>query len=172
MAAATVFAHLNAELMQSTNVGDDDHAAERLSGTYVTHNTFRMLGVAPVVGRDFVAEDDREGAPRVVMLGYEVWQRRYAGDAVVGRVVRVNGQPATIVGVMPNGFTYPLVANVWMPMAMTPGLKTWRGRGAASALSVGCVTAPLWKLAPRSIGLARSPLVNIQRSARTAGFRS
>jgi putative ABC transport system permease protein len=129
---STVFSELNAELMQSTNIGDDDHGAERVSGTYVTPATFRMLGVTPIAGRDFRAEDDREGASPVIMIGHDVWQRRYGGDqAAVGREVRVNGQPATIIGVMPKGFTYPLVADAWMPMAMAPGLRNmpWTGRG-------------------------------------------
>jgi putative ABC transport system permease protein len=129
---STVFSDLNAELMQSTNIGDDDRGAERLSGTYVTPATFRMLGVAPIVGRDFVAEDDRDGAAPVIMIGYDVWQRRYGGDpGVAGREVRVSGQPTTIIGVMPSGFTYPLVADIWMPMAMAPGLRNmpWTGRG-------------------------------------------
>lgn len=128
----TVFEHFNAELIQSTNIGDDDRAPERLSGTYVTPMTFRMLGVAPVVGRDFIEDDNREGAPAVIIIGHDVWQSRYGGDpAVVGRSVRVNGQPTTVIGVMPRGFTYPLVADVWLPMSMTPGLRNmpWTGRG-------------------------------------------
>jgi putative ABC transport system permease protein len=128
----TVFEQLNAELMQSTNIGDDERAPERLSGTYLTATTFRMLGVAPVIGRDFVGDDNLDGAPAVIILGHGVWHSRYGGDpSVIGRVVRVNGQPTTVIGVMPAGFTYPLVADVWMPMAMAPGLRNmpWTGRG-------------------------------------------
>ncbi|HYE86180.1 MAG TPA: ABC transporter permease, partial [Vicinamibacterales bacterium] len=130
--SARSFASLNAELIQSTNIGDEDRAPERLSGTYVTHATFRMLGVAPAAGRDFLAEDDRDGASPVILLGHGVWQSRYGAEpSVVGRTIRVNGQPATVIGVMPEGFTYPLVADVWMPMSMAPGLRNmpWTGRG-------------------------------------------
>jgi putative ABC transport system permease protein len=129
---ATVFEQLNAELIQSTNIGDDHLAPARLSGTYVTDETFGMLGVAPVIGRDFVPDDSRDGATPVIILGHELWQVRYGGDpAIVGRPVRVNGQPATVIGVMPRGFSYPLVADVWMPMSMAPGLRNmpWTGRG-------------------------------------------
>lgn len=156
----TVFEHLNAEMMQSINIGDDDRAPERLSGTYVTPTTFRMLGVAPVIGRDFLGDDNREGAPATVILGHGVWRNRYGGDpGLIGRTVRVNGQPATVIGVMPAGFTYPLVADAWMPMAMAPGLRNlpWTGRGFQVAgrirdgVSVDAARAEVMTLATNTI---------------------
>jgi putative ABC transport system permease protein len=128
----TAFEILAADSSQSVNISDDQHGAERLSGSYVTHDSFRMVRVSPILGRDFSTDDDREGAPPVVILSYGLWQGRYGGDPqVVGRIVRISGQPATVIGVMPEGFSYPLVTDIWLPMAMTPGLRnaTWVSTG-------------------------------------------
>ena len=120
----TVFEEFCAELSESVALSDAAHAAERLSATYVTHRLFQTLGVAPVLGRDFVAGDDRDGAAGVVILSHDVWRTRYGADpTIVGRDVRVNEQPATVIGVMPEGFGYPLVADLWLPLSMVPGLR-------------------------------------------------
>jgi putative ABC transport system permease protein len=91
---------------------------ERFSGAAMTWNMFPVLGVAPILGRHFNPEDDRPGAEPVVMLGHEVWQRRYHGDpSLVGRSVSVNGRPHTVVGVMPPGFMFPEQQKIWIPLA-------------------------------------------------------
>jgi putative ABC transport system permease protein len=121
----TVFESLSAELSLSVNVSDSARTAERLSGTFITFQTFRMLDVTPIIGRDFVAADDGDGADPVTILSHSLWVNRYGADpAIVGRVVRINDQPSTVVGVMPERFAYPYVADLWMPMAMAPGLRT------------------------------------------------
>src|SRR5262249_1386108 len=82
----------------------------------VTWNMFPMLGIQPILGRQFREDEDRPGAPPVVMLSYAVWQRRYAGDpAIVGRALVVNGTPHTVVGVMPPRFHFPQQAQLWVP---------------------------------------------------------
>jgi hypothetical protein len=84
-------------------IADDRIAPERLIGALISANTFATIGRPPLLGRDFTAADDLPGASPVVLLGHRVWQVRYNGDAqVIGRSVRVNGLPATIVGVMPR----------------------------------------------------------------------
>lgn len=101
----------------------DDIAAERLSGSYVTANLFRTLRSAPILGRDFAEEDDRPGAPAVAIISYGVWQSRYGGTSqVLGRAVRVNGVPSTIIGVMPEGFGFPFAVEIWQPLEMLSGL--------------------------------------------------
>jgi putative ABC transport system permease protein len=85
--------------------------------TEVTANTFALLGARPLLGRDFTESDQQPGAPLVVMLRYDVWRARFAGDpSVVGSAVVVNGAPATIVGVMPEGFSFPESQSLWIPM--------------------------------------------------------
>lgn len=121
----TVFESLSADLSESVNVSDANHSAARLSGAFVTHETFRTLGITPILGRDFAADDDREGAAPVVLLSHDLWLSRYAGDpGVVGRVIRINERPSTVIGVMPERFSYPLVAEVWLPMAQSPNART------------------------------------------------
>ena len=103
-AAATSFGGLAAYSEPAMNVGDPGMATERVYGARVTANAFRLLGIEPTLGRDFRPEDDRPGAPAVVMLGYDIWTSRYAADpGVVGRVVNVNATPATVIGVHARG---------------------------------------------------------------------
>ena len=89
---------------------------ERYDMAEVSPGLFGMLKTWPVLGRAFEAADSQRGAARVVLLGYGVWQKRYAGAPdVVGRTVQVNGSPATVVGVMPEGFMFPNTQDLWMP---------------------------------------------------------
>src|SRR5436190_11406381 len=90
---------------------------QRYTGAYVTENFLRILGVAPAVGRDFTAEDNKPGAEKVALIGYGIWQRDFGGSAdIVGKGVRINGKPATIVGVMPQGFAFPTNEELWIPL--------------------------------------------------------
>src|ERR1035437_3264977 len=80
--------------------------AQHLQGAWVTANTFRVLGVHPVLGRDFRAEEDVPGHDGVVMLSWPIWRSSFMGDsAVIGRVVSLNGRARTVIGVMPRGIT-------------------------------------------------------------------
>ena len=82
---------------------------ERLRAGFVGANVFDVLGVSPIVGRGFTAEEDRPNGARVVVLGHDLWQRRFgAGPAIVGRPIQIGGEATTVVGVMPAGFRLPL----------------------------------------------------------------
>ena len=90
---------------------------ERFSMARVTPGLFTLLRTPPVAGRSFTPDDGKAGAENVVLLGYGVWQNRYAGaPEVIGRAVRINGQPATIIGVMPAGFKFPSNEDFWMAL--------------------------------------------------------
>jgi putative ABC transport system permease protein len=90
-------------------------SAERWTVVLVTPNTFQFLGVAPLLGRTIVEDDGRPGAPPVAVLGHAAWLRHFGGDpAVLGRTLVLDGDPWTIVGVMPPRFTWH-VADVWVP---------------------------------------------------------
>ena len=94
---------------------------ERVMGGPVTHAFFGVLGVAPALGRDFLPEEDRVGGPRVVLLGHELWRQRFGGRAeLVGQQVIVNGEPHTVVGVAPPGFSFPPQAQLWTPIQLDP----------------------------------------------------
>lgn len=90
---------------------------ERFNGATVTWNMFPMIGIQPVLGRQIRQEEDTPGGPRVVLLSHGVWQRRYASDPnVLGRTITVNGNPHTIIGVMPPKFQFPAQAQLWIPL--------------------------------------------------------
>jgi predicted permease len=82
---------------------------ESVAAVQMTANTLTVLGMAPAAGRVFTPEEDIPNGPPVVMLGYDLWQRRFGGDpAIVNQVIKIDGQSATVVGVMPSGFRFPL----------------------------------------------------------------
>jgi len=90
---------------------------QRYTGGYVTENFFRILGVSPIIGRDFTAEDNKPGAEKVTILGHEIWQRDFHGDPdIVGQSVRINGKAGTIIGVMPPNFKFPVSEELWIPL--------------------------------------------------------
>ena len=112
---------LAANLNVTVNLADDGQPPERTQGAYVSGNFFRMLGEQPVLGRDFVDEDDREGAEPVVLLGHNVWQNRYGADpGVLGLTIRVNSLVGTVIGVMPPNMRFPSNTDVWIPLHMLP----------------------------------------------------
>ncbi len=93
---------------------------ERVQGFRVSANFFDVLNARPLHGRTFLPGEDAAGRERVTVLGYGVWQRRFEGDPkVIGKIVRLEGQPYEIVGVMPREFDYPVSAELWMPIALT-----------------------------------------------------
>ena len=76
----------------------------------------------PVLGRGFTPEDDRPGAAAVALIGHSVCVNRYGSNpSVIGRTVRINDMPATIIGVMPEGFKFPFNTDVWLPLGTDPG---------------------------------------------------
>jgi putative ABC transport system permease protein len=123
-AASRSFEVLSAEIDQPINLGDETRGTDQLGGTYVSFDAFALLRERPVVGRDFLPEDDRPGAAPVAIIGYRVWTERYGSEpAIVGRSVRLNGEAATIVGVMPEGFAYPVDSQIWRPLASLPAIQ-------------------------------------------------
>jgi putative ABC transport system permease protein len=90
---------------------------DRYLGAAIQADAFQMLGVTPLLGRWFRLEENEASAEPVVLLGHDLWQKRYAGNpAVVGKTIEVNGMMATIIGVMPQGWRYPHDADLWMPL--------------------------------------------------------
>ena len=112
----------------TVNVSGGDRA-ERYSGSWVTANTFDILRVRPVLGRGFLAGEDRPGGAKVAVLSYDMWQTRYGGRRdVLGEIIRANSVPYTIVGVMPEKFAFPQTAKIWLPFQGDP-LVGKRGQG-------------------------------------------
>ena len=87
-------------------------------------NTFQLLGVQPLLGRDFTAADELPGAAAVALISHQFWERRFGRRAdIVGRTVYVKGAAATIIGVMPERFALVYEQDLWMPLTFTPGLE-------------------------------------------------
>src|SRR6516164_9838467 len=85
----------------------DSGEPERVQGVRLSANIFQLLGVQALRGREFVAEDDALNAAPIAMISYGLWSRRYAKQDVIGRSVNLNGEPRTIVGVLPRDFALP-----------------------------------------------------------------
>jgi putative ABC transport system permease protein len=102
---------------------------ERLDGQLVSANVFSILGVAPALGRTFLANEDQPGQEHVVMLSDALWQRRFNRDpSIINRNIALNGETFTVVGVMPRGFFFPLrETELWVPWAMEPDQASGRG---------------------------------------------
>jgi len=124
-AATRTFNGLAAFSGVTMNVSDEGRTPERFSGTHISGNAFSLLGQAPMLGRAFLPEDDRPGAASVVLLGGGVWKNRYGSDpSVVGRTIRVNDVPSVVIGVMPEGFKFPMNADLWQPLATIANLES------------------------------------------------
>ncbi|HEV8701509.1 MAG TPA: ABC transporter permease [Candidatus Polarisedimenticolia bacterium] len=108
---------MSAYINGSTVNATIDGTPRRYTGAYVTPDFLRILGVAPSIGRDLRAEDNAPGAEKVAIIGYGLWQRDFGGTQdIVGKGLRINGTPATIVGVMPKGFAFPINEELWIPL--------------------------------------------------------
>src|ERR1041384_3715922 len=116
-AAQKSFAMMAGYLSGSTINLTYKNTPQRYTGGYVTEDMFKIVGVAPVMGRDFTAEDNKPGAEKTVILGDEIWRRDFNADPnVVGQSVRVNSKAATVIGVMPPGFKFPFSEELWTPL--------------------------------------------------------
>jgi putative ABC transport system permease protein len=103
---------------------------ERVQSARVTSNFFSLLGIHPFLGREFLPEEDRPGAPAVALLGHNLWQRRFGADpAAVGKTVILDGSPFTVVGVLPADFRFPaeFQGEVFMPTGL-PSQSVWDER--------------------------------------------
>jgi predicted permease len=97
---------------------------ERLTGSRVSREFFSVFGVRPRRGRDFLAEEDRPGGPKVAILSHRLWTRRFGADpAIVGRTLTLNGESYAVVGVMPASFHYPATAELWTPVGIDPASR-------------------------------------------------
>jgi predicted permease len=110
------------------NLTGHDREPERIATADVTDNFFSVMGIAPVEGRGFSPGEDRYGAEPVVVIGHDLWKRRYGADrSVLGRPILLDGKENVVVGIAPPGFRYPRQTEVWRPLGWDP---TQHNRGA------------------------------------------
>jgi predicted permease len=106
-----------------------------VAGYRVTADFFDALGATPILGRDFVAEEETPGRHHRAVLGYALWQRTFGGRPdVVGQTIRLDGEPFEVVGIAPRGFAIPDGAQVWAPLAFTAEEWNSRRRGYMNVL--------------------------------------
>lgn len=109
--------HLGAAVSFERNLTTDDGMVEPVRGAEITASAFRLMGTPPLMGRTLSDRDEQPGEPPVVVISHTLWTRRFDGDPnVVGRAVRLGTAHATIVGVMPEGFGFPVREQVWAPL--------------------------------------------------------
>lgn len=131
-------AFLNGSTVNLTNNG----VPQRLQGAYVTWDFFRVLGVQPAIGRDFVAEDDQPGITKNIILSDALWKRDFGGDPrVIGQSVRVNGRAGTVIGVMPPKFSFPGNEQLWLPVNTEFPVKPRNDRGINTVQVIGRLKA-------------------------------
>lgn len=113
------------------NLAEPGQPAERVEGLQVSADFFPLLGIQPELGRTFTAAEDRPGNDDVVILDHGFWQRRFAGDTnIIGRVLRLDGESVTVIGVMPARFHDLLLKGpvyLWRPIAFTDAQRQERG---------------------------------------------
>lgn len=103
------------------NLTAGDGPGEPLRGAEMSAAGFTLARVPPLLGRPLLAQDERPGAPPVVVLGHSVWKTHFASDpAIVGRALQLGDSRYTVVGVMPEGFRFPLSQRFWLPLRVDP----------------------------------------------------
>ncbi|HLN00487.1 MAG TPA: ABC transporter permease [Bryobacteraceae bacterium] len=103
------------------DLSGDRGGAQRIKGVRVTRDMLDVLRLKPALGRNFLPEEDRPGGAKVMMLGYALWQRMFQSDRyVLGRVLKLNGQAYTVVGVLPREAVFPTDTELWTALAADP----------------------------------------------------
>ena len=127
-----------AHRFRSLTVTDGDEP-QRVVGIQVSDGWLPTIGVAPLLGRGFTADEEQLGADaRVVMIGHRLWQTRFDGaSSVLGADISLDGVPHTIVGVMPQGYAYPYAAELWVPLRVDPARGESRDMNITARLQPG-----------------------------------
>lgn len=101
-----------------------DGPPERVTGSRVSRDFFKVFEVRPMAGREFLPEEDLPNAAKVVILSHGLWKRRLGGDpGLIGKPVTLNGEPYTVVGIMPADFRFPATAELWTPVGLDPATR-------------------------------------------------
>jgi predicted permease len=126
----TVFEELAISRRESFNLsGLQERAPEQISGAIVTANFFKVVGVAPQLGRTFTEEEDRVGGPLLAVISDRLWQKFFERNPnVLGRTLNFGNQPYTVIGVMPPNMFSPRTVEVWFPLTRRTDNPAWQTR--------------------------------------------
>jgi putative ABC transport system permease protein len=130
-----LFSDLAGMVPQSVNLTGSEEPT-RVVGSFVTGNFFKTLKIDAVQGHTFSSEQDQIGAARVVVVSYDTWRNRFGSDAqLVGKTLTLNGQPFTVVGILPESFHFPYGdSDVWMPLQYYPNFTQDRSKTTAGVI--------------------------------------
>ncbi len=114
----------------TTFVGEPGGTLRKFNASYVSSNLFSFTGIKPMLGRSLLPSDHEDGAEEVLVIGYDMWQGYFNGEQdIVGKTVSIDGDdPAKIVGIMPQGFAFPAIADMWQPLDEEAIAPTKRNR--------------------------------------------
>jgi predicted permease len=119
----SVFDEMAAYFGTSVNLSGDGTRAETFRGARLSASTFPLLGERPFMGRVFTEAEDLQTNLDIVVLGYHVWVNRFNRDPdIIGRSIRVSARPMTVIGIMPEGFRFPELHDMWLPLNIDPGV--------------------------------------------------
>ena len=119
----SVFEEMGAYSWISVNLSGDGNRAETFQGARLSASTFDLLAARPFIGRTFTEAEDLRTDLDIVILGYHVWMNRFNRDPdIIGTTVRVNARPMTVIGVMPEGFRFPELHDMWLPLNIDFGV--------------------------------------------------
>jgi putative ABC transport system permease protein len=122
-----VFSAIGAYEQNTFNLATPDGEPERFVGAVCDPGFFAALQIAPILGRTFTEDEDLPDHGNVVVLSFNLWQQRFGADTnIIGRNLNLDGQPRTVVGVMPKGFEYPALATMWAPLALDNPMRQRR----------------------------------------------
>ncbi len=109
---------------------------EKVQGFKVTSNLFDLCSEKPLLGRTFLDEESQPGHDGVVVLGQKLWERRFGADPrIIGQEIHLDGRPYVVVGIMSRTFDFPQLAELWVPLALTP--KEWQDRVSRGMWAIG-----------------------------------
>ena len=100
---------------------------QRVGAARITANLIPTLNVAPLLGRNFLPDEEKVGANHVVLLSHGLWQRQFGSDpSLLNKPIQLNGESYTVVGIMPRGFEFPALRELWVPLILDPAKEPWR----------------------------------------------
>ena len=119
---------LGAAILFERTLRVDGETAEPVKGAEISTSAFRLARTAPLLGRTLIDRDELPAAPPVVVISHALWRNRFAGDPqVIGRSVELGATRATVVGVMPEGFGFPVSQRIWTPLRVNAAAIAPRG---------------------------------------------
>jgi putative ABC transport system permease protein len=149
-----------------------DGEPEKVQAYAATSNFFPLLGTAPLLGRNFLPEEDQEGGAKVAILSYGLWKRRYGGDsAIIGKNILLNGEQHTVIGVMPASFRFLHgLTSLWVPAAFTAQQRLQRSNQHLNVIAKLKPSATL-EQAQADIGAITQRIVRDYPNEVSAGLR-